>query len=126
MGQAPRSRFVVLLCLSFVMLYSFPSVKRIWGEGEPGIPRYDCASWSEVWFGFSYLYPATCGPEGHGSGSPLPLARQTAFSTGIPISCPRTSLRGHSGGIPEISFSPVRLTKKKKKKTDKTGEEKKK
>ena len=37
------------------------------------------------------------------------------FSTGIPISYPRTSSRGYSGGVPEISCSPVR----RKKETDK-------
>ena len=40
------------------------------------------------------------------------------FSTGIPVSYPRTSLRGYSGGVPEISFPPPRLWQRKKKKTD--------
>ena len=47
-GPAPPSKFAVLLFLPFVMVYSFPSVRRIWGEGEPGMPHFDCASWSEV------------------------------------------------------------------------------
>ena len=37
------------------------------------------------------------------------------FSTGIPISCPGTSLRGHSRGIPEISFPHSACNKGKEK-----------
>ena len=46
---------------------------------------------------------------------PLPLAGQTALSTGIPISYPRTSLSGHSGSVPKISFFPDRLKEGKRK-----------
>ena len=53
----------------------------------------------------------------------LSQARDRAlFSTGIPISYPRASLRSHSGSVPKISFSPKppESTKQKKKKKRKT------
>ena len=46
--------------------------------------------------------------------------------TGIPISYPRTSLRSHSEGVPEISFSPARLTKEKEKDRQNTKQRKRK
>ena len=55
------------------------------------------------------LWPRLCRSPSRGTAT---------FFSGIPISYPRTSLRGHSGSIPKISFSQVPPEKGKKKKTD--------
>ena len=51
-----------------------------------------------------------------------PRGATATFSSGIPISYPRTSLRSHSGSVPKISFSPnppesTKQNKNKKRKT---------
>ena len=73
-------------------------------------------------FRFFYLITRYMGPRRLRQRlAAAPRGATATFPSGIPISYPRTSLRGHSGSVPKISFSPKppESTKQKKKKSEK-------
>ena len=83
MGDSVFS-FLFLSC-SWRMFLVFLALGGPWGEGVSGHLTITAQAGVCV---ISYLFTATCGPKGHGSGMPLPSRTAAGFYQ--TISCPRS------------------------------------